>query len=63
MKCVCRNPRLILLLNTKLDKFPAKDRNKLRHLRYILKHSIKAKEDKKISEFIMQTYYLAAKKY
>ncbi len=47
-------------LTTKLDKFPQKIRLKLRQLR-VMKALIKAKEDKKIDEFIMKTYYLAAK--
>ena len=55
------NPRLAeQKLNTKLDKFPQKIRLKLRQLR-VLKALIKAKQDKKIDQFIMETYYLAAK--
>ena len=55
------NPRLAeQKLNTKLDKFPQKIRLKLRQLR-VMKALIKAKQDKKMDEFIMKTYYLAAK--
>ena len=55
------NPRLAeQKLNTKLDKFPQKIRLKLRQLR-VMKALINAKQDKKMDEFIMKTYYLAAK--
>ena len=55
------NPKLAeQKLKTKLDKFPQKIRLKLRQLR-VLKALIKAKQDKKIDQFIMETYYLAAK--
>ena len=47
-------------LTTKLDKFPQKIRLKLRQLR-VMKALVKAKQDKKMDEFIMKTYYLAAK--
>ena len=42
------------------DKFPQKIRLKLRQLR-VLKALIKAKQNKKMDQFIMETYYLAAK--
>ena len=48
-------------LNTKIDKFPQKIRLKLRQLR-VLKALINAKKDqKKLNEFLVHMYYLAAK--
>ena len=48
------NPRLAeQKLNTKLDKFPQKIRLKLRQLR-VLKALIKAKQNKKMDQFIMK---------
>ena len=48
-------------LNTSIDKFPQKIRLKLRQLR-VLKSLINANKDqKKLNEFIVHTYYLSAK--
>ena len=56
-----KDPKVAQLkLKTKFDKFPQKIRLKLRQLR-VLKALIEAKGDKKMDQFIMETYYLAAK--
>ena len=56
-----KDPKVAQLkLKTKFDKFPQKIRLKLRQLR-VIKALIKAKQSNKMDQFIMETYYLAAK--
>ena len=56
-----KDPKVAQLkLKTKFNKFPQKIRLKLRQLR-VMKALIEAKGDKKMDQFIMETYYLAAK--